>query len=140
MYNNSYAMVKSPVEWFIGVCRAFSVVPSTAKNPQNLLGGLSKLAQVPFSPPNVGGWPAGELWLTSASAQFRLTLAQQLMKSISTKELKAIAPAKRTKYLQDLLGVYQWSPRTADALNVAKSEPERMILLAINSPEYVVGA
>ena len=140
MYNNSYAMVKSPVEWFIGVCRAFSVVPSQAKNPQNLLGGLSKLAQVPFAPPNVGGWPAGELWLTSASAQFRLTLAQQLMKSISTKELKAIAPARRTKYLQDLLGVYQWSPRTADALNVAKSEPERMILLAINSPEYVVGA
>jgi hypothetical protein len=62
------------------------------------------------------------------------------MKSISTKELKVIAPAKRTKYLQDLLGVYQWSPRTADALSVAKSEPERMILLAINSPEYVVGA
>ena len=140
MYNNSYAMVKSPIEWFIGVCRAFSVVPSQTKNPQNMLGLLGKLAQVPFAPPNVGGWPAGELWLTSASAQFRLTLAQQLMKNISIKELNAIAPTKRTKYLQDLLGVYQWSPRTADALNIAKAEPERMILLAINSPEYVVGA
>ncbi len=51
-----------------------------------------------------------------------------------------MTPAKRTKYLQDLLGVYQWSPRTADALNIAKAEPERMILLAINSPEYVVSA
>jgi uncharacterized protein (DUF1800 family) len=140
MYAKEMALVKSPVEWFIGVCRAFSVVPSQTKNAQNMVGLLGKLAQAPFAPPNVGGWPAGELWLTSASAQFRLTLAQQLTKNISTKELKAVAPAKRTKYLQDLLGVYQWSPRTADALNIAKAEPERMILLAINSPEYVVGA
>jgi uncharacterized protein (DUF1800 family) len=140
MYAKEMALVKSPVEWFIGVCRAFSIVPSQTKNPQNLLGLLGKLAQIPFAPPNVGGWPAGELWLTSASAQFRLSLAQQLMKNISIKELKAVAPLRRTKYLQDLLGVYQWSPRTADALNIAKAEPERMILLAINSPEYVVGA
>lgn len=140
LYNSSYAMVKSPIEWFIGVCRAFSITPSTAKNPQNLIGGLSKLAQVPFAPPNVGGWPAGELWLTSASAQFRLTLSQQLLKSISVKEVQAVAPIRRVKFLQDLLGVYQWSSRTSEALNIAKAEPTRMILLAINSPEYVVGA
>lgn len=140
MYNSSYAMVKSPVEWLIGVCRAFSIIPSKTNNPQNLLGGLSKLAQVPFLPPNVGGWPAGELWLTSASAQFRLTLSQQLIKNVSLSELQSLAPIRRAKYLQDLLGVYQWSRRTSDALNVAKSEPERMVLLAINSPEYVVGA
>lgn len=140
IYDSSYAMVKSPVEWLIGVCRAFSIIPSQIKNPQNLLGGLGKLAQLPFAPPNVGGWPAGELWLTSASAQFRLTLSQQLIKNISLSELQSLAPIRRAKYLQDLLGVYQWSRRTSDALNVAKSEPERMVLLAINSPEYVVGA
>ena len=140
LYNPSYAMVKSPVEWLIGICRAFSITPSGVKNSGQLIGALSKLAQVPFAPPNVGGWPAGELWLTSASAQFRLTLSQQLLRNISLKELQSIAPIKRAKYLQDLLGVYQWSTRTADALTIAKSEPERLILLAINSPEYVVSA
>jgi len=140
MSNPSYVMVKSPVEWFIGLCRAFSITPSKTTNSSGLLGGLVKLAQYPFAPPNVGGWPAGELWLTSASTQFRLSLSQLLMKNISLRDLESIPAANRSKYLQDLLGVYQWSVRTSEALNAAKRDPERMLLLAINSPEYVVGA
>lgn len=136
----AHAMVKSPVEWFVGVCRAFSIIPSKAKNPQNLLGGLQKLAQTPFAPPNVGGWPAGELWLTSASAQFRLTLTNALLKDINLTALKDIPSSRRANYLKNLLGVYQWSKRTNDALTAVRSDPERMVLLAINSPEYVVGA
>jgi uncharacterized protein (DUF1800 family) len=74
-YDSRYAMVKSPVEWCVGVCRAFGITPSATKSPQQIVNGLNKLAQVPFNPPNVGGWPAGELWLTSAAAQFRLNLS-----------------------------------------------------------------
>lgn len=140
LYNSSYVMVKSPIEWFVATCRALSIIPSKSIAAQNLLGGLAKLAQIPFAPPNVGGWPAGELWLTSASAQFRLTLSQQLIKKASMKEISSVAPAQRVKYLQDLLGVYQWSARTTDALTTAKGEPERLVLMAINSPEYLVGA
>ena len=91
-------------------------------------------AQVPFNPPNVGGWPAGELWLTSAAAQFRLNLANLLVKSASLKDLKLVSPSQRVQYLKNHLGVYQWSKRTEDALTSAKSDPERLLLLAINSP------
>ncbi len=140
MYSPQLAMVKSPVEWFVALCRALKITPSTMKNVNALTGGLQKLSQVPFAPPNVGGWPAGELWLTSASAQFRLTLAQAVLKNTDLAELKAVTPGQRVKYLQDLLGVYQWSKRTSDALTIARNEPERLFLLAINSPEYVVGA
>jgi uncharacterized protein (DUF1800 family) len=140
MYAPQLAMVKSPVEWFVALCRALKITPSALKNVSALIGGLQKLAQVPFAPPNVGGWPAGELWLTSASAQFRLTLAQAVLKNTDLAELKAVTPGQRVKYLQDLLGVYQWSKRTSDALTIARNEPERLFLLAINSPEYVVGA
>jgi uncharacterized protein (DUF1800 family) len=140
MYSPQLAMVKSPVEWFVALCRALKITPSATKNVNALIGGLQKLAQVPFAPPNVGGWPAGEPWLTSASAQFRLTLAQAVLKNSELAELKAVTPGQRVKYLQDLLGVYQWSKRTADALTIARNEPERLFLLAINSPEYVVGA
>lgn len=140
MYLPQLAMVKSPVEWFVALCRALQITPSATKNVNALIGGLQKLAQVPFAPPNVGGWPAGELWLTSASAQFRLTLSQAVLKNSDLAEIKAVTPGQRVKYLQDLLGVYQWSKRTSDALTIARNEPERLFLLAINSPEYVVGA
>lgn len=140
LYSPKYPMVKSPVEWFVAVCRTLNITPSKAKNANVLLSGLQKLAQVPFAPPNVGGWPAGELWLTSASAQFRLTLTEALLKNSDLADLKRVGLAQRVKYLQDSLGVYQWSKRTSDALNIARTEPARLFLLAINSPEYVVGA
>jgi uncharacterized protein (DUF1800 family) len=135
-----YVMVKSPIEWFISICRALEITPSGVKNINNLIGGLQKLSQLPFAPPNVGGWPAGELWLTSASAQFRINLSQAILKNSDLAALKAVAPSLRVKYLENLLGVYQWSKRTSDALYVVRNEPERLFLLAINSPEYVVGA
>lgn len=138
--NPQYVMVKSPVEWFVSVCRALKITPSGAKNINNLIGGLQKLSQLPFAPPNVGGWPAGEMWLTSASAQFRLNLAQALLKNTDLSELKGVSPNLRLKYLENHLGVYQWSKRTSDALYVVRNEPERLFLLAVNSPEYVVGA
>lgn len=140
MYAPQFAMVKSPVEWFVALSRALKITPSATKNVNAIISGLQKLSQVPFAPPNVGGWPAGELWLTSASAQFRLTLSQAILKNTDLAELKAVAPGQRVKYLQDLLGIYQWSKRTSDALTIARNEPERLFLLAINSPEYVVGA
>jgi hypothetical protein len=98
------------------------------------------MSQVPFLPPSVGGWPAGGAWLTSASAQFRLYFSQYLIKSIDLTQLRAVPRADRINYLRDLLGIYQLSPRTEDALRAVVDEPARLILLLVNSPEYVVGA
>ena len=91
-------------------------------------------------PPSVGGWPAGGAWLTSASAQFRLSFAQYLIKSIDLAQLRAVPRADRINYLRDLLGIYQLSSRTEDALRAVLDEPARLILLLVNSPEYVVSA
>jgi uncharacterized protein (DUF1800 family) len=140
MASPAYPMVKSPVEWFVATCRVLRVTPSESKNPALLLSYLQKLSQIPFAPPNVGGWPAGEMWLTSASAQFRLALTQTMFKNFDFSELTSTPVSQRISYLQNLLGVYQWSKRTEDALTVARNEPERLMLLALNSPEYVVGA
>lgn len=140
MRDEKYAMVKSPVEWFIGSCRALALTPSATKKPLAILKQLEKLAQLPFNPPNVGGWPAGELWLTSASAQFRLSLAAQLASEADLTPLVSTAAKSRSRYLADLLGVYQWSDRTESALTAARNEPMRMVQLALCAPEYVVGA
>jgi len=138
--NPQYEMVKSPVEWFVGVCRALGLTPSKLDSFTKLHGYLDKLSQIPFSPPNVGGWPADEAWLSSASAQFRITFATWLVGQADLSAIQERIPAARAAYLADLLGVVEWSPRTAFALREVRDVIPRLIILAICSPEYVVSA
>jgi len=138
--NPDYSIVKAPVEWFVGVARYLNLTPSELKTPAQLLGYLDKLAQVPFSPPNVGGWPTDESWLSSASAQSRIQFAAWLVKQADLSALKAITPNKRVAWLQDELGVLAFSNRTRIALDGVKTNPAQLLQLAICSPEYVVSA
>ena len=136
--NPQYEMVKSPVEWFVGVCRALGLTPSKLDSFTKLHGYLDKLSQIPFSPPNVGGWPADEAWLSSASAQFRITFATWLVGQADLSAIQERIPAARAAYLADLLGVVEWSPRTSFALREVRDVIPRLVILAICSPEYVV--
>jgi uncharacterized protein (DUF1800 family) len=132
------SIVKSPVEWFVGVCRALSLTPSELPSFTKLNGYLEKLSQIPFQPPNVGGWPTDQAWLSSASAQFRLAFATWLASLADLSELKAVAPTSRVEYLLDWLGIVEWSSRTNLALRTVQDNPQRLLTLAICSPEYVV--
>ena len=138
--NPSYSIVKPPVEWFVGVARYLKLTPSALKTPAQLLAYLDRLAQVPFNPPNVGGWPTDEAWLSSASAQYRIQFAAWLIKQADLSALAAIAPNKRIAWLQDELGVLTFSARTRLALDGVKGTPAQLLQLAICSPEYVVSA
>ena len=138
--NPSYSIVKAPVEWFVGVARYLKLTPSALKTPAQLLAYLDKLAQVPFNPPNVGGWPTDESWLSSASAQSRIQFASWLIKQADLSALTAIAPNKRVAWLQDELGILAFSNRTRLALDGVKTSPAQLLQLAICSPEYVVSA
>jgi uncharacterized protein (DUF1800 family) len=140
MRDEKYAMVKSPVEWFISACRALELTPSQLKTPNQLLNYLDKLGQVPFNPPNVGGWPAGEAWLSSATAQYRIAFATWLIKQSDLRVLNELRPALRSTKSADWLGVAEWSPRTQTALRSAINDPAQFALLALCSPEYLVNA
>ena len=140
MRDEKYAMVKSPVEWFISACRALELTPSALKTPAQMINFLEKLGQVPFAPPNVGGWPAGEAWLSSATAQYRLSFATWLIKQSELRVLKSLTPAQRLMQSADWLGVPEWSTRTKAALRDAQSDPAQFALLALCSPEYIVSA
>jgi len=140
MRDEKYAMVKSPVEWFISACRALELTPSQLKTPNQLLNYLDKLGQVPFNPPNVGGWPAGEAWLSSATAQYRIAFATWLIKQSDLRVLNELRPALRSTKSADWLGVAVWSPRTQTALRSAINDPAQFALLALCSPEYLVNA
>jgi len=140
MRDTRYELVKSPVEWFIAVCRALSVTPSKLTKNSALLNYLEKLAQVPFDPPNVGGWPTDDAWLSSASAQFRASFASWLIAQGDISPIENLTPGERVQKTADLLGVVEWSARTKSALEGNTKNSKRLILLAICSPEYLVSA
>jgi uncharacterized protein (DUF1800 family) len=138
--NSKNDLVKAPVEWFVAVCRALSITPSKLSKNSALLNYLAKLAQVPFDPPNVGGWPTDDAWLSSASAQFRASFASWLIAQGDISPIENLAPGERIQKTADLLGVVEWSARTKSALEGNVKSSKRLILLAICSPEYLVSA
>ena len=130
------SQAKSPVEWFVGACKALRVSPS------NLDSGtvswyLGQMGQFPFNPPNVGGWPFDEAWLTASSTQYRFSMAQYLVQKGNVKPL-GTSRADMVNAAADWLGVARWSARTEAALRLATSDPAQLATLAICAPEYVV--
>jgi hypothetical protein len=76
--------------------------------------------------------------LSSASAQFRLAFATSIIKEANLGELAAVSPVNRPAYLADLLGVVEWSTRTAYAMRGVRDDPQKLLVTAVCSPEYVV--
>jgi len=134
------AMVKSPLDWFIATCRAMNITPSQFSNVGALRNNLNLLGQVPFFPPNVGGWPVDQAWLSTSSAQYRISFATSLIKEGDLSPIEDLPARNRIDGLADWLGVAEWSARTKLALTGARKDPARMTLLALCSPEYVVSA
>lgn len=136
--NNS--MVKSPIDWFVSASRALAITPSQFSNPNLIRNYLDLLGQRPFFPPNVGGWPADQAWLSTSSAQNRIQFATLLVREGDLTPISSLAQSKRIDALADWLGIVEWSSRTRMALNGAIKDPARLALLALCSPEYVVSA
>jgi len=136
--NSANALVKSPVEWFIGACRALKMRPSTL-DAGDTQWVLSQMGQLPFNPPNVGGWTYGQAWLSGVSFQYRFELAQSLVAKGDLAPL-SVPKSKMVQACADWLGVPDWSRRTASTLAAATGSPSELAILALLSPEYAVSA
>ncbi|MEV1145837.1 DUF1800 domain-containing protein [Micromonospora sp. NPDC049799] len=136
-------LVKQPVEWLVGALRQLGVRPSALpeQRRRQLLAGLNAMDQVPLRPPSVGGWPAGNAWLTTSSLQARLRLANllaTLAAPAALARLTAAPPEGRPEALARLLVVDRWSARTRAALAPLAGEPRRLLTAGLVSPEYTV--
>lgn len=138
--NPNFSQVRSPLEWLIGILRATNITPSKFERPDYLINLLNGLGQRPFYPPNVGGWPADEAWLSAASAQTRISAAQYLIKRADLSPISMLPQTSRIEGLANWLGVSTWSERTRQAFSGALRDPERLAILAVCSPEYLVNA
>jgi uncharacterized protein (DUF1800 family) len=136
--NPANALVKSPVEWFVGACRALKVRPS-ALDANDTQWELSQMGQLPFNPPNVGGWTYGQAWLSGVAFQYRFELAQSIVAKADLAPL-SVSKSKMVQACADWLGVPDWSRRTASTLATAVGSPSELALVALLSPEYAVSA
>jgi uncharacterized protein (DUF1800 family) len=69
-------LVKSPVEFLVGLNRQFYV---SYQNPDVLMQFQRTLGQVLFRPPNVAGWPGGRSWIDSSSLMYRLKIPSTVL-------------------------------------------------------------
>ncbi|MEO6627227.1 MAG: DUF1800 domain-containing protein, partial [Aquihabitans sp.] len=127
------ALVKMPVELVVGMARALRF------DPEELTPDvLDRLGQVPFMPPDVSGWPAGPAWLSTSSALLRLQIADRLATLVGSTPIASAPPAARPAEAARLLGIDRWTDATADALAAAASEPQRLLTIALASPEALL--
>jgi uncharacterized protein (DUF1800 family) len=133
-----HSLVKSPIEWFVGACRALRVRPSSM-NAGNLQWALSQMGQIPFNPPNVGGWPYGQAWLSGVAFQYRFEVVELLIANADLSPL-SVPKSKMVQACADWLGVAEWSRRTASTLVAASASPSEFVTVALLSPEYAVSA
>jgi hypothetical protein len=93
---------------------------------------------VVFAPPNVGGWPQGTAWLTTAAAQTRFGFAEWAVGRGDISAVGDAAPSQRLDAVAHLLGVDAYSDRTAAALREVVADPKQLVTLALIAPEYLV--
>ncbi len=136
-------LVKQPTEWAVGAMRQLGIKPSTLTDAdrKKVTDLLEDMDQIVFRPPSVGGWPDGASWLTTASVQVRLQLAEHLAAKApqaTIDKLNAAPEAGRMDALGRLLVVDVWTQRTRQALSAQAKDARKLLALGLISPEYCV--
>lgn len=128
--------VVGPVEWAVGVARAVRA-PAGDTTERTLAHAVQALGQLPFHPPSVGGWPAGQAWLSSATVDARWRWGGAVVALGDVDTVASAAPASRLDAAAHLLGVAGWSDRSATALKPFAARPPDLVTAAAMTPEYL---
>jgi uncharacterized protein (DUF1800 family) len=131
------AKVNTPVEWLVGVVRTLGVSVDAPARLKMVNSTLHALGQRPFYPPDVGGWPHGRVWMSTASADVRMRAASQLARAGDLSTVEDAAANDRIDAVGYLIGVGAWSDRTVKALEPLVSRPVQLVAAAVNTPEYL---
>jgi uncharacterized protein (DUF1800 family) len=131
------AKVNTPVEWLVGVVRTLGVSVDAPARFKMVNSTLRALGQRPFYPPDVGGWPHGRVWMSTASADVRMRAASQLARAGNLSTVEDAAANDRIDAVGYLIGVGAWSDRTVKALEPLVSRPVQLVSAAVNTPEYL---
>ncbi len=116
-------LVKRPTEFMVSALKALGGQDQARLAVSSSLD----LGEALFDPPDVGGWPQNDAWISSNQVLTRI--------DFTTKALRAVGelPDSSQAISQQVDGVL--APPTAHALNAAGSEEERWLLL-LAGPEF----
>jgi uncharacterized protein (DUF1800 family) len=131
------AIVNTPVEWVVGVVRTLGVSVDNPARVKLVNSTLHALGQRPFYPPDVGGWPHGRVWMSTASTDVRMRAASQLARAGDLSSVEDAAADDRIDAVGYLIGVGAWSDRTVKALEPVVRNPVQLVAAAVNTPEYL---
>jgi uncharacterized protein (DUF1800 family) len=131
------AIVNTPVEWVVGVVRTLGVSVDNPARVKLVNSTLHALGQRPFYPPDVGGWPHGRVWMSTASADVRMRAASQLARAGDLSTVEGAPADDRVDAVGYLIGVGAWSDRSAKALEPLVRNPVQLVAAAVNTPEYL---
>jgi uncharacterized protein (DUF1800 family) len=130
-------VVNTPVEWLIGVVRALKAPIDEPELLEAIVVALTVMGQRPFYPPNVGGWPSGQAWLSTSSISARAWAADKFTKSGDLSTVEEAAPNDRIDATGYLIGIGAWSDRTTAALTALIDQPRQLVAAAVTTPEYL---
>jgi len=117
------SLVKSPTEFMVHALRALGGETQL----KLVMGAAPNMGQVLFDPPDVGGWPNNEAWISSNTVVARVNFVTALLDQVKN------PPPAGDAYRHHLDGVL--SPQTAAALNHVSDDHSRW-LLVLASPEF----
>jgi uncharacterized protein (DUF1800 family) len=130
-------VVNTPVEWLIGVVRALKAPIDDPTMLEAIVVALTVMGQRPFYPPNVGGWPSGQAWLSTSSISARAWAADKFTKSGDLSVVDEAAPGDRIDAAGYVMGIGAWTDRSAAALKHLVNEPLQLVAAAVVTPEYL---
>jgi uncharacterized protein (DUF1800 family) len=132
-------VVLAPVPWLVMAEKALEVTLAQGAR----LGALRAAGQVPLQPPNVGGWPSGPAWFSSAAvvARFNVASTMATMATMATSGEGAAVAAARAgdpDALARALGLPAvFGAATTAQLAAVADAPSRLVI-ALTSPEFVL--
>jgi uncharacterized protein (DUF1800 family) len=150
-------LVKQPIEYLAGAARALGLdadlqpldaatglppasSPAGTRKARVTLATLSTaMAQTPFNPTNVGGWPPNGYWLNTATALARIRACELMVERGDISVVDHAPVSQRVAAAAELLGVVDgWGSTTETALTQATGDPAQLMVLAMSAPEYVL--
>lgn len=82
-------LIKSPIDLVVGTLKQFDMRPS---EPVPFAVAAAAMGQNLFSPPNVKGWPGGEVWINSSTLLARKQFLDRMFRADDPAGRAAMAP------------------------------------------------
>lgn len=120
-----------PIPWLVSALRFSGRLPRTGE----LRGYFRTAGQIPLMPPNVGGYPDPDAYLSTSATIARFNMGASLAMNASQQALEA---SDDVDGLAWTLGMVEgFTPATRDAISGLPAGPDR-IAAALASPDFLV--